>query len=44
MLQIVYLVEWEEEGKKKTEWFSIEKLAYDFARKVGGQVIEKDVS
>ena len=44
MMQIVYIVEWEENGEKKTEWFSVERLAYDFAKKVGGQVIEKDVS
>ena len=41
---IVYIVEWFEDGDKKTEWFSIEKLAYDYAKKVGGEVIEKDVS
>ena len=44
MLLIVYIVEWTEEGELKSEWFSVEKLAYDFARKVGGTVIEKDVS
>jgi hypothetical protein len=44
MFKIVYFVEWVENGEKKREWFSVEKLAYDFAKKVGGQVIEKDVS
>lgn len=44
MMQIVYFVEWEENGELRKEWFSVERLAYDFAKKVGGQVIEKDVS
>lgn len=44
MLLLVYIVEWIENGESKSEWFSIEKLAYDYARKVGGVVIEKDVS
>ena len=44
MMQIVYIVEWVENGVEKKEWFSVERLAYDYARKVGGIVIEKDVS
>ena len=44
MFKIVYFVEWIEDGESKSEWFSVEKLAYDYARKVGGVVIEKDVS
>jgi hypothetical protein len=44
MFKIVYFVEWIENGELRKEWFSIEKLAYDYARKVGGVVIEKDVS
>lgn len=45
MMRIVYIVEWtDESGELCTEWFSIEQYAYDYAKKVGGIVIEKDVS
>ena len=45
MMMLVYIVEWtDEEGELCDRWFSFEHLAKDFARKVGGIVIEKDVS
>ena len=44
-LLLVYIVEWtDSSGELCTEWFRIKRLADDYARKVGGIVIEKDVS
>ena len=42
---IVYIVEWtDNSGELCERYFNLEKLAYDFAKQVGGIVIEKDVS
>lgn len=43
-LLLVYIVQWFENGESNERLFSVEHLAYDFARQVGGRVVEKDVS